>query len=112
MNLGTAIKVVRTASGVRQRKLAEHLGVSANYISLVEANKREPSISLLRRLANELDVPVALFFLWQEFDTDKISAARLDTVRALLARIEAMQILAKTEGAQRRGRSKKRAVAK
>ena len=67
MTLGNAIKIVRTASGVKQGKLAEKLNISANYLSLIENGKREPSISFLRRLAAELGVPVGIFFMWQAF---------------------------------------------
>jgi len=64
MNIGRTIRLLRDAAGLRQKELAERLGVSQNYLSLLENNKREPSPRLLRRLADVLDVPVSLL-TWQ-----------------------------------------------
>lgn len=58
------IKVLRTASGMKQKELAERVGIRANYLSSIEADKREPSLNLLRSIAKALDVPVG-FLLWE-----------------------------------------------
>ncbi|SRR5712692_5756156 len=102
MKLGKAIRVVRTAAGLRQRTVARRLGVSPNYISLIEGGKREPSISLLNRLAHILGVPVGVFFLWQEMDKEAIESGRLDRIRELLIRLEAMYLLSRKKGPRRR----------
>lgn len=81
MTLGNAIKLIRTARGTKQRVLASRLKVSSNYISLLENGKREPSISLIKALANELDVPVGMFFLWQQ--TPLSSLGQKDQIREL-----------------------------
>ena len=93
MTLGNAIKMVRTAAGIRQGSLAKKLGVSANYLSLIETGKREPSISLLNRLAGSLDVHVGIFFLWQDINPAASVEPRLDRLRELLTRLEAMYLL-------------------
>jgi len=66
MNIGQAAKLMRTASGLGQKEVADQLGVTSNYISLIENGKREPSLAFLRNLAKALNVPVGLFFLWEE----------------------------------------------
>jgi transcriptional regulator with XRE-family HTH domain len=43
-------------------ELASRMNISASYLSLVEGDKREPSIPLLRRLAGELGAPAVLLF--------------------------------------------------
>ena len=48
VTLGNAIKLIRTARGLTQRALAEQLDVTANYLSLIESDKREPSLSFLK----------------------------------------------------------------
>lgn len=73
MDLGKIIKLLRTSAGLKQEELAERLHVSSNYISLIENNKREPSLSFLRELANELGVPLGLLFL--EIDKAKFADA-------------------------------------
>ena len=65
-NVGRSIKVLRTSAGVKQKIFAERVGVSAAYLSLVESGRREPTLPLLRRVARELKVPLALLFLMSE----------------------------------------------
>ena len=92
MTLGNAIKLIRTAKGVKQLTLAKQLEVSPNYISLLEKNKREPSIGFLRRLAKQLGVPVGLFFLWLDTDDPTLKTRNMEELRDLLTRIQAMYI--------------------
>ena len=92
MTLGNAIKLVRTANGLKQGMLARKLNVSANYLSLIENGKREPSISFLKHLAKTLDVPVGIFFLWQDLDPTNVNQ-RGNQLRDLLTRLEAIYLL-------------------
>src|SRR5437867_5198376 len=93
MKLGSAIKLIRTAKGVKQRALAKGLNVSANYVSLVENGKREPSISFLRALANELEVPIGMFFLWQDFQHSRaMNGDQLRELRDLIVHMQAISI--------------------
>jgi transcriptional regulator with XRE-family HTH domain len=104
MTLGSAIKLIRTAKGVKQRTLATELNVSSNYLSLIEVGKREPSISFLRSLANELKVPIGMFFLWQ--DPQAFGARKSDQLRELrdlIVHMHAMSI----SGQRKRPRDKK-----
>lgn len=102
MTLGNAIKVVRTAAGLKQRYVAEKLAVSPNYVSLVEAGKRQPSLAFLNRLANLLGIPVGIFFLWQEFDPRGLGPDRLDQLRQLVARMEGFYLVSKGRGPRRK----------
>lgn len=106
MTLGNAIRLVRTASGIKQGTLAKKLDISANYLSLIENGKREPSISFLRRLASALGVPVGIFFFWQENDPMKSADPGLGNLRELLARLEAVYLV----GKRHRLRGKKKAA--
>jgi XRE family transcriptional regulator, regulator of sulfur utilization len=92
VTLGNAVKLIRTARGVKQLTLAKELGISPNYLSLLEKDKREPSISFLRKLAKQLGVPAGLFLLWQ--DTDDLAMNRRDAeeLRELLTRIQVMSL--------------------
>jgi transcriptional regulator with XRE-family HTH domain len=106
LTLGNAIKLVRTASGIKQRALAKNLDISANYLSLIENGKREPSISFLRRLARELGVPMGIFFLWQEIDPIKSRNSGLDNLRELLTRLEGACL----SGIRQKARGRKKAA--
>ena len=84
MSVGRAAKFARVAAGIKQKDLADRLDVSSNYLSLVENNKREPSISFLRNLAGELAIPLGLLFLNVDSDLSEVSPEE----RALLLRIQ------------------------
>lgn len=58
--LAAAIKRARTTLGWSQGALAERVGVSTNYISLLERSERLPSIDTLVRLSSELGLPIAV----------------------------------------------------
>jgi len=93
MKLGQAAKLMRTATGLRQTEVANQLGVTSNYISLVENGKREPSVSFLRGLARVLNVPVGIFFLWEETGI-RSSKRGLEHLRDVLAQLETMYLFA------------------
>jgi transcriptional regulator with XRE-family HTH domain len=84
MSVGRAAKFARVAAGIKQKDLADRLDVSPNYLSLVENDKREPSISFLRNLAGELAIPLGLLFLNADSDLSEVSPEE----RALLLRIQ------------------------
>jgi len=63
MALGLTLKLLRTASNLTQNSLAKDLGVSANYLSLLENERKEPSLSFLKRFSKRFDVPLG-YLLW------------------------------------------------
>jgi transcriptional regulator with XRE-family HTH domain len=103
VKLGRAIKVMRTASGMKQKDIAAGIGVTPNYVSLVEAGKREPSVGFLRQIAKVMGVPVSLFFLWAESAVENSSKSK-PRLRTLLTELEAMYLFAKRQKTSR-GRS-------
>jgi transcriptional regulator with XRE-family HTH domain len=56
--LGNNIRHTRIMRGVKQRELAEMIGVGANYLSRVEKGKDLPSLSLLRKISVALLMPI------------------------------------------------------
>jgi Zn-dependent peptidase ImmA (M78 family)/transcriptional regulator with XRE-family HTH domain len=51
MKLGEKVRHLRKLSGMSQQEVAEKLGVSKEYVSLLETNKRTPSLEILSRLS-------------------------------------------------------------
>ena len=92
VTLGNAIKLIRTARHLTQRKLAKQLKVSANYLSLIESDKRDPSLSFLNRLAAQLGVPVAMLFVFQGEPVPGVQVSDLDKLREMLLRIDHMVV--------------------
>ena len=70
LRFGQVVKILRTASGLKQKNLAEMVGVRPHYLSLVESGKREPSLNVVRSLAKALNVPVSYLF-WEIDDVPK-----------------------------------------
>ena len=68
VDIGRSIKFVRIAAGVKQGEMAKRLEISQNYLSLLENNKAEPSLSLLRRISSEYRVPVSFLVLEASHD--------------------------------------------
>ena len=56
--LGTNIREYRKKQKLTMKELAERTGLSIGYISQVERGETEPSLSSLRKIAGEFDVPV------------------------------------------------------
>jgi len=60
MNLGKSIKLCRTNRGLSQEELANKIGLSVSYISLIEKGKRDPAMSTVEEIATALGVPLSL----------------------------------------------------
>ena len=52
--LGRRVKKLRKELGIKQTELADSLGISYQYMSMIETGKRQLSLSLLVDLANHL----------------------------------------------------------
>jgi transcriptional regulator with XRE-family HTH domain len=98
MTLGNAIKLIRTARGTKQVDLAKSMKTSPNYISLVEKDKREPSVSFLTRLAKELGVPLSMFFMCQEMEGSPNATAELRELAETLIRLQSMSSAQRKRG--------------
>ena len=81
MNVGTTLKLLRTTSNITQISLAKELEVSANYISLVENARKEPSLKLLRNYAKIFNAPLG-YLLWLALE-DEVSSEEIDLQRKM-----------------------------
>lgn len=63
MNIGRAIKTIRSRHKISQQILAKEVGVSQGYLSLIEKGLREPGFDLINQVANTLKVPPQFIFL-------------------------------------------------
>ena len=62
MNLGNAIKICRAHRGLTQAELSKEAGISLSYLSLLERDKRDATISTLEAIARGLGIPLNLLF--------------------------------------------------
>ena len=63
MKVGRTLKLIRVLKGLKQKDLADKLGVSPNYLSSVENDKKDPSLSFIKEASRVLDIPVGFLFL-------------------------------------------------
>ena len=61
-SLGADLRALRKARGMTLADLADRLGRSVGWMSQVERDLSDPSITDLRHIAAALDVPTSLFF--------------------------------------------------
>jgi transcriptional regulator with XRE-family HTH domain len=70
LQLGKTIKLIRVKNGLSQKELARILKVTKTYISLLENDRKEPSLPLIKSFSKKFSIPVWLL-LWEEFDLPK-----------------------------------------
>jgi transcriptional regulator with XRE-family HTH domain len=89
MNYGKAVRISRALADMSQRELAATLEADPSYISLIEANKREPSREFLEKLANKLGIPLHLLILLatETKDQDDKNQGQLNELAEALARL-------------------------
>jgi len=63
MNLGEAIKFCRSRRKLTQSELAKRSEVSVSYLSMLEKNKRDPSLKMIEKLAAGLGIPASILIL-------------------------------------------------
>lgn len=67
MKIGSLIKKIRTIRGLTQVQLAQKMGITQNYLSLIETDKKTPSNAKIKELSNRLQLSEnALIFLSTE----------------------------------------------
>lgn len=63
MNVGQAIRLCRMQRGASQTVIANRANCSVSYLSMLENNKRDPTLSTVTKIAEALHIPVSLLFL-------------------------------------------------
>lgn len=94
LSVGKAIKIMREAKGDALGELAVQAHISTPYLSLLETGKRTPSLAVIDRLANALDVPVDVFLLLASGQRTSLATTSIETNR-LLAILKQMEEIEK-----------------
>lgn len=81
-DVGKAIRIVRTAKGLRLGKLAKSAKISAPFLSLIESSERQPSLDVIGRIADALSLPSELLIL--------MAVSRDGTLRTTDSRTDAL----------------------
>jgi len=82
MKLGNVLKLIRTNMGMTQKNMADTLGISQNYLSLIEIDKKTPSPEKISGFANALKISKdALTFISSEPPTELNNKDKKDYIR-------------------------------
>ena len=57
-NFGATVRLLRTAAGFSQEKLAQSAELHPTYISMLERGVRNPTLDVAARIAKALDLPL------------------------------------------------------
>jgi transcriptional regulator with XRE-family HTH domain len=80
MDIGNAIRDLRQDKGLNQMDFALKCGLSQSYLSLIEKGKKEPTLSLLKKISSTLSIPMpVLVFL--SLDKDDVSESKRDAYK-------------------------------
>jgi transcriptional regulator with XRE-family HTH domain len=63
MNYAKAIRIARSIAGMSQGKLSDRSGLDRSYLSLIEGEKRKPTVETLQKISDALEVPFHLLTL-------------------------------------------------
>lgn len=93
MNLGGAIRNFRKKKGLSQIALAKKCSLTQAYLSLIENNKKDPTIPTLQKISSVLEVPVPIFFLGaiSPEDIDESKRSFYDQLSPLLNNLVEME---------------------
>lgn len=62
MDLGETIKSIRKQKGLKQNEFAQLCNITQAYLSQIENNLKEPNLSTLRVISNNLGIPLPILF--------------------------------------------------
>ncbi len=67
VNFGAIIKKYREQLDITQKELAGNLAVTSTYLSAIENGRKEPSLSLIKKICRNLKLPEEVLF-WESVD--------------------------------------------
>ena len=80
MQLAEALRLIRVFHDISQTHLADTLGISKSFLSEIESGKKEPTLNLLSRYAEEFDIPLSSLLFFVESVSAKGVLGRNDKV--------------------------------
>jgi transcriptional regulator with XRE-family HTH domain len=89
MDLGLAIKSIRKQKGLKQNQFAELCEITPSYLSQIENNNKEPNLSILKIISNNLGTPLPiLFFL--SLDNDDVKPEKKEAFKMIAPSIKSL----------------------
>lgn len=89
MNLGNTIKEIRKRKGLKQNELAEKSHITQAYLSKIESNSKEPTISSLKSIAESLNIPLPILF-FHAMTIDDVEPQKRDAFQIIFPSLKGM----------------------
>lgn len=89
MDIGNTIKELRKKKGLKQNELAEKAHITQAYLSKIESNSKEPTISSLKSIAESLDIPLPILF-FRSMTIEDVDSEKREAFGILLPSIKGM----------------------
>ena len=97
MNLGATIKSCRRLRGLKLTALAERAHISISHLSLLEQDKRDPSLATVRAIADALNIPLSVL-VFLSASTREVSDLNESQIDALARSVtELMDVAARQD---------------
>lgn len=90
MNIGHALKMCRSAKALSLDQLAERTQLSQSYLSMIESDKREPTLSTIEKISKAMDIPLPIIIF---LASEKSELEGLDSETASRLSIAAMDVI-------------------
>ena len=76
MDLGSVIKDFRKRKKQTQEEFALSCGITQTYLSQIESNLKEPNLSTLKQISDQLNLPLPILFFLSMTEDDVQSTKR------------------------------------
>lgn len=70
MDLGSIIKKLRKQKGLTQTEFASLCGITQTYLSQIEGNLKEPNLSTLKTISENISIPLPILFFLSMTEDD------------------------------------------
>lgn len=89
MNYGKAVRIARSIAYISQSKLAESADLDRSYLSLIESEKRQPTLETLESISSALGMPFHLLTLLatEKKDSDRIAVEQVNELAKSLTEL-------------------------
>ena len=89
MNLGEAIKTLRVKDVSTQKEFAKSANITQSYLCLIEKGHKKPSLDVLERIAEAMNIPLPVLF-WFSIEKKDVGAEKQDAYDQLKTVVDNM----------------------
>lgn len=85
--IGNRMKMIRVYANLKQKDLANSLGIPASILSLYEQGKREPTLTFISKFCEYFKISVSQFFASEHFESRERTESEIQRISSSLGTI-------------------------